>query len=107
MIYIIADEKKIVTVYYDKDYAEASGTEVIEMSEDDIPLPPTDAKKQQILILDGGQLKYVDADTVIDFPQASAPVNEFTRLTAKVTALTQSNQILEDCLVEMASIVYA
>lgn len=36
-----------------------------------------------------------------------APVDEVTLLKAQVSALTQSNQMLEDCLVEMAGIVYA
>lgn len=33
--------------------------------------------------------------------------NENKRLNAKIQALTESNQFLEDCLVEMAEIVYA
>ena len=33
--------------------------------------------------------------------------DEVTFLKAQVAALTQSNQMLEDCLVEMAGIVYA
>lgn len=37
-------------------------------------------------------------------PKTSA---ELDKLTTKVDALTQSNQMLEDCLVEMANVVYA
>lgn len=35
------------------------------------------------------------------------PPDEITALKAKVKALTESNQMLEECLVEMAEIVYA
>lgn len=35
------------------------------------------------------------------------PPDEITALQAKVKALTESNQMLEECLVEMAEIVYA
>lgn len=33
--------------------------------------------------------------------------DENKKLTAKINTLTQSNQMLEDCVVEMAGIVYA
>ena len=35
------------------------------------------------------------------------PPDEITALQAKIKALTESNQMLEECLVEMAEIVYA
>lgn len=35
------------------------------------------------------------------------PVDEVAQLKAKVKALTESSQMLEDCIVEMAEIVYA
>ena len=43
----------------------------------------------------------------IPAPPEQEPVPTVEELQAKVTALTESNQFLEDCLVEMASVVYA
>lgn len=40
-------------------------------------------------------------------PKPAAPTDEVAVLKAKVAALTQSNANLEECLVEMAGIVYA
>lgn len=60
---------------------------------------------------DAGEL--VDVTKTKDFvPEIPvSPVetlrNENKELQAKVKALTESNQMLEDCLVEMAEIVYA
>ena len=42
------------------------------------------------------------AQTIIQKPQPT-----IEELNAKIAALTESNQFLEDCLVEMATIVYA
>ena len=40
-------------------------------------------------------------------PKKPEPVPTVEELQAKITALTTSNQMLEDCLVEMAAVVYA
>ena len=40
-------------------------------------------------------------------PKKPEPVPTVEELQAKIAALTTSNQMLEDCLVEMAAVVYA
>ena len=40
-------------------------------------------------------------------PKKPEPTPTVEELQAKITALTTSNQMLEDCLVEMAAVVYA
>ena len=40
-------------------------------------------------------------------PEKPEPTPTVEELQAKITALTTSNQMLEDCLVEMAAVVYA
>ena len=40
-------------------------------------------------------------------PKKPEPVPKVEELQAKIAALTTSNQMLEDCLVEMAAVVYA
>ena len=40
-------------------------------------------------------------------PKKPEPVPTVEELQAKITALTTSNQMLEDCLVEMAGVIYA
>ena len=39
--------------------------------------------------------------------ETAAPAPTVEELQAKITALTTSNQMLEDCLVEMAGVIYA
>ena len=39
--------------------------------------------------------------------ETTAPTPTVEELQAKITALTTSNQMLEDCLVEMAGVIYA
>lgn len=53
---------------------------------------------------DAGEL--VDVTKTKDFVP-EIPADPVATLQAKVKALTESNQMLEDCIVEMAEIVYA
>lgn len=58
-------------------------------------------------IVDGGELN-VSGDRE-EIPKADGMMELMESqkvLTTKVDALTQSNQMLEDCLVEMANVVY-
>lgn len=52
-------------------------------------------------------LRSVDAQTVANADDIAALTKENKTLKAQLEASIQSNQMLEDCLVEMAGVVYA
>ena len=62
----------------------------------------TDKNGKLIDVIKTGEMVYSDPiDPIVDLQ------NENKTLKAQIRALTTSNQMLEDCLVEMAEIVYA
>ncbi len=52
--------------------------------------------------------RYVEGEYVYDpLPKESEPIDEVTLIRAQVQALSDRNDFMEDCIAEMAMLVYA
>lgn len=69
---------------------------------------PNDAPKVETLPEgDTCDYLYVDGEFVYDpLPEEPRPVDEMTLLRAQVQALSDRNEFMEDCIAEMAMMVY-
>ena len=69
--------------------------------------------KATLYLAEGGPVKFSGINDWSAFEleggawETAAPAPTVEELQAKITALTTSNQMLEDCLVEMAGVIYA
>ena len=119
VVYVQTDEQNRITAVNSSAFVSAEwGTEIDHGTGDryhhaqgnyfDQPLYTEDGIPRYKLV-DGKAVERTEEEIQAD--QAAQPKPEPTptveELQAKIAALTTSNQMLEDCLVEMAAVVYA
>ena len=70
--------------------------------------PETSPQVESLPDGDISDYRYVEGEYVYDpLPKESEPIDEVTLLRAQVQALSDRNDFMEDCIAEMAMLVYA